>query len=44
MDVSADLSGYVQTRADGAAEIDFAVQGILCGTCIGVIERAVNGA
>jgi len=41
MDVSADLSGYVQTRADGAAEIDFAVQGILCGTCIGVIERAI---
>jgi Cu2+-exporting ATPase len=41
MDVSADLSGYVQTRANGAAEIDFAVQGILCGTCIGVIERAI---
>ena len=41
MDIAADLSGYVETGADGATEIDFAVQGVLCGACIGVIERAV---
>lgn len=40
MDMFTDLSGYVQSRADGT-EIDFAVEGILCGACIGVIERAV---
>ncbi len=41
MDFSTDLTGYVETRADGMREIDFAVEGIVCGACIGLIERAV---
>ena len=41
MDISTDLSGYVRSGVGGASEIDFAVQGIVCGACIGVIEGAV---
>jgi Cu2+-exporting ATPase len=42
MENVADLSGYVRRNGDGAAEIDFAVQGVTCAACIGKIEHAVQ--
>ncbi len=35
------MSKAPESAADSAREIDFAVQGITCAACIGIIERAV---
>ena len=42
MGIPADLSGFARRNGDGAAEIDFAVQGVTCAACIGKIEHAVH--
>ncbi len=42
MGALADLSGFVRRTGDGAAEMDFAVQGVTCAACIGKIEHAVH--
>jgi Cu2+-exporting ATPase len=38
-----DLSLFLRRRGDGTVGMDFAVEGVHCGGCIGRIERALAG-